>query len=100
MVTFVWKQNKHHAKYQFLREKPPIGEPITAYTARFREKAKKCEFDEVKNERIQEHTVGDNYRDFLTRSLKNTTLYESFLKKMGFQLRFKVHLTPIFFSLK
>ena len=41
---FVPKQNKHHTRYQFLKMKPTDNESITAYTARVREKAQKCEF--------------------------------------------------------
>ena len=54
---FIPKQNKHHARYQFLKEKPSTGELITAYTARLREKAKKCEFGETNDERILEHII-------------------------------------------
>ena len=54
---FIPKQNKHHARYQFLRMRPTTGESITAYTARLREKAKKCEFGEVHDERILEHII-------------------------------------------
>ena len=54
---FIPKQNKHHARYQFLKEKPSTGESITAYTARLREKAKKCEFGETNDERILEHII-------------------------------------------
>ena len=54
---FVPKQNKHHARYQFLKEKPAPGESITAYTTRLREKAKRCEFGEANDERILEHII-------------------------------------------
>ena len=54
---FIPKQNKHHARYQFLKMRPTTGESITAYTARLREKAKKCEFGEVHDERILEHII-------------------------------------------
>ena len=54
---FVPKQDKHHARYQFLKEKPAPGESITAYTTRLREKAKRCEFGEANDERILEHII-------------------------------------------
>ena len=54
---FVPKQNKHHARYQFLKEKPAPGKSITAYTTSLREKAKRCEFGEAHDERILEHII-------------------------------------------
>ena len=41
---FTPKKNKHHARYLFLKMRPHLGETISAYTARLREKAKECEF--------------------------------------------------------
>lgn len=54
---FVPRQNKHHARYQFLQMRPMTGESIISYTARLREKAKKCEFGDVHDERVLEHII-------------------------------------------
>lgn len=54
---FIPKQNKHHARYQFLQIKPNVGESIIAYTARLRKQAKECEFGDASEERILEHII-------------------------------------------
>ena len=50
---FTQKKNKHLARYLFLKMRLQVGETISAYAARLREKAKECEFDE----RILEHII-------------------------------------------
>ena len=50
---FTQKKNKHLARYLFLKMRLQVGETISAYAARLREKAKECEFDE----RIVEHII-------------------------------------------
>ena len=51
---FTPKKNKHHADYLFLKMRPQVGETISPYAARLREKVKECDaFDE----RILEHII-------------------------------------------
>ena len=54
---FTPKKNKHHARYFFLKMRPHVGETISAYAARLREKAKECEFGDTFDERIFEHFI-------------------------------------------
>ena len=54
---FTQKKNKHHARYLFLKMRPHVGETISAYAARLREKAKECEFGDTFDERILEHVI-------------------------------------------
>ena len=54
---FTPKKNKHHARYLFLKMRPHVGETISAYAARLREKAKECEFGDTFDERILEHII-------------------------------------------
>ena len=51
------KKNKHHARYLFLKMRTQVGETISAYAARLREKAKECEFGTTFDERILEHII-------------------------------------------
>ena len=54
---FTLKKNKHHARYLFLKTRPHVGETISVYAARLREKAKECEFGDTFDERILEHII-------------------------------------------
>ena len=54
---FTPKKNKHHACYLFLKMRPHVGETMSVYTARLREKAKVCEFGDTFHERILEHII-------------------------------------------
>ena len=54
---FTPKKNKHHARYLFLKMRPHVGETISVYAARLREKAKGCEFGDTLDERILEHVI-------------------------------------------
>ena len=54
---FTPKKNKHHARYLFLKMRPHVGETISVYAARLREKAKECEFGDTFDERILEHII-------------------------------------------
>ena len=63
---FTSKKNKHHAHYLFLKMRPHVGETISVYATRLREKAKQCEFGPTFDERIIEHIIQtiDNKRLF------------------------------------
>ena len=54
---FVPKQNKHYARYVFLKMRPFAGEATIAYAARLREKAYNCEFGDTFDDRILEHMI-------------------------------------------
>ena len=54
---FTPKKNKHLARYLFLKVRLHVGETISAYAARLREKAKGCEFGNTFDERILEHII-------------------------------------------
>ena len=56
---FMPKQNKHHARYIFLKSKPVAGEKTVTYATRLREKAQDCEFGTAAqcDERILEHLI-------------------------------------------
>ena len=51
------RQNKQHARYQFLRSTQRNGETIISYAARLREKARECQFEENEDDRILEHLI-------------------------------------------
>lgn len=51
------RQNKHHARYQFLKTNPRTGESVVAYATRLREKARECDFAEREDDRILEHLI-------------------------------------------
>jgi len=51
------RQNKQHARYQFLKMTQRAGESIAAYAARLREKARDCEFEATEEDRILEHLI-------------------------------------------
>ena len=46
------QQNKHHARYLFLKMRPNSDETTSAYAARLREKAAECDFEANADERI------------------------------------------------
>ena len=54
---FAPKQNKHYARYVFLKMRPFAGEATIAYAARLREKAYDCEFGDTLDDRILEHMI-------------------------------------------
>ena len=54
---FTPKKNKHHACYLLLKMRPHMGETISVYAVRLREKAKECEFGDTFDERILEHII-------------------------------------------
>ena len=54
---FAPKQNKHYARYMFLKMRPFAGEATIAYAARLREKAYDCEFGGTFDDRILEHLI-------------------------------------------
>ena len=54
---FTPKKKKHLARYLFLKMRLHVGETISAYAARLREKAKECEFGNTFDERILEHII-------------------------------------------
>ena len=70
---FTPKKNKHHARYLFLKMRPHVGETISVYAARLREKAKECEFGDTFDERILEHIIQtiDN-KKFIERAISKT----------------------------
>lgn len=49
-------KNKQHARYKFLKLRPEANESVARYTARLREKAGDCEFED-QDERILEHLI-------------------------------------------
>ena len=54
---FLPKQNKHYARYVFLRMRPLAGEATISYAARLRENAYACEFKDTFGDRILEHMI-------------------------------------------
>ena len=79
---FTPKENKHHARYLFLKMRPHVGETISAYAARLREKAKECEFGDKFDERILEHIIQtiDN-KKLIERAIRHGTSQDSLLKQ-------------------
>ena len=54
---FLPKQNKHYARYVFLKMRPLAGEATISYAARLRENAYACEFKDTFDDRILEHLI-------------------------------------------
>ena len=54
---FLPKQNKHHARYVFLKMRPLAGEATISYAVRLRENAYACEFKDTFDYRILEHMI-------------------------------------------
>ena len=54
---FLPKQNKHYARYVFLKMRPLAGEATIAYAAKLREKAYDCDFGNTFDDRILEHLI-------------------------------------------
>ena len=54
---FAPKQNKHYARYVFLKMRPFAGEATIAYAARLKEKACNCDFGCTFDDRILEHMI-------------------------------------------
>ena len=54
---FAPKQNKHYARYVFLKMRPFAGDATIAYAAWLREKAYNCKFGDTFDDRILEHMI-------------------------------------------
>ena len=54
---FTPKKNKDHARYLFLKMRPHVGETISVYATRLREKTKEREFGDTFDERILKHII-------------------------------------------
>ena len=61
---FTPKKNKHHVRYLFLKMRPHVGETISAYAARLREKAKECEF----GDNLMKESSNILFRPLITRN--------------------------------
>ena len=54
---FLPKNNKHHARFTFNKQKQIAGESVVTYAARLREKSKDGESGEQTDDRILEHLI-------------------------------------------
>ena len=66
------KRNKHYARYQFLNMRTTAFETTASYTARLREKANECDFEETLEDRILEHII---------QTIDNRTLIQKCINK-------------------
>ena len=81
-LHFVPKKNKH-ARYLFSKERIKSGESIAGFTARLREKAEHCDFDNI-DDRILEHIVQHiNDENLVKKTSQKKWNLEQFIEEAG-----------------
>ena len=82
-LHFVPKKNKQHARYLFSKERMKSGESIAGFTARLREKAEHCDFNDI-DDRILEHIVQHiNDENLVKKTIQKKWNLEQFIEEAG-----------------
>ena len=82
-LHFVPKKNKQHARYLFSKERMKTGESIAGFTARLREKAEHCDFDDI-DDRILEHIVQHiSDENLVKKTIQKKWNFEQFIEEAG-----------------
>ena len=82
-LHFVPKRNKQHARYLFSKERMKTGESIAGFTARLREKAEHCDFEDI-DDRILEHIVQHiNDENLVKKTIQKKWNLEQFIEEAG-----------------
>ena len=81
---FLPKQNKHYARYVFLKMRPLAGEATIAYAARLREKAYDCDFGNTFDDRILEHLIQTiENQHLIQKCIAKSWILSQFLSEAG-----------------
>ena len=81
---FLPKQNKHYARYVFLKMRPLAGEATIAYATRLREKAHDCDFGNTFDDRIIEHLIQTiENQHLIQKCIAKSWILSQFLSEAG-----------------
>ena len=81
---FLPKQNKHYARYVFLKMRPLAGEATISYAARLREKAYDCDFGNTFYDRILEHLIQTiENQHLIQKCIAKSWILSQFLSEAG-----------------
>ena len=81
---FLPKQNKHYARYVFLKMRPLADEATIAYAARLREKAYDCDFGNRFDDRILEHLIQTiENQHLIQKCIAKSWILSQFLSEAG-----------------